>query len=69
MKETPKKKATFDELELGDLEGEDEAFIKWQDYENKALLVISRWDEWFFLQNPKENKAPNNFIKISMLTI
>jgi hypothetical protein len=36
-----KKKANFDELELGDLEGADEAPIKWQDYENKALLAIS----------------------------
>ena len=35
-----KKKAKVDEIDLGDSEGEEEAPIKWRDYEIETLIAI-----------------------------
>jgi hypothetical protein len=40
MKRSTKKKTKVDEVELGDSEGEEEAPIKWRDYEIETLIAI-----------------------------
>ena len=39
-KGAPQKKARVDEVELGDLEGEEDVPIKWRDYEIETLIAI-----------------------------
>lgn len=40
-KQTPKKKAKMNEIELGDSKGEKVAPIKWWHYEIETLILIS----------------------------
>lgn len=40
LKGIPKKKTKIDEIGLGDSEVEEEALIKWQDYEIETLIIV-----------------------------
>lgn len=55
-KRAPTKKAKIDEIELGDLEGEDEAFIKWWDHEIETLIAIhSKMEEEYTKSTRKQD--------------
>jgi hypothetical protein len=63
QKQKKHKNARIEEVELVDLEGEEEAPIKWRDYEIETLIVIRGEMEEEFAKLARKQCVP--FISIS----